>query len=194
MQKYGKLEMTYKDLKPFISIWIFFDVSKKYENTIKIEHPYEETLYGKRKKFGLDCDIIKAIKIYLGKEINEENQCLALFGTLFSMKLTYEEKIKQLNKIDPEFLDKKIEKEVNTMCNLGEAYREEFLKEGRIVGHQEGLREGREKGSMDANFKAALSIVNKLHLDFKGALIILDITEPKEQDIYMKKYAVLKNH
>lgn len=69
-----------------------------------------------------------------------------------------------------------------------------FLKEGRIVGHQEGLREGREKGSMDANFKAALSIVNKLHLDFKGALIILDITEPKEQDIYMKKYAVLKNH
>ena len=90
-------------------------------------------------------------------------------------------------------LDEEIEKEVNTMCNLGEAYREEFLNEGRMLGHQEGLQEGREEGSTNMAFKAALSMVDKLHFDFKKALIILDITDPKEQEIYLKKYEAL-NH
>ena len=124
---------------------------------------------------------MKAIKIYLGKEINTENNCLALFGTLFSMKLSYEEKIKKLNEIDSEFLDEEIEKEVNTMCNLGEAYREEFLNEGR------------KEGSTNMAFKAAVSMVEEFHVDFKRALIVLKITDPKEQEIYLKKYEALNN-
>ena len=198
MQNYGKMEETYKELKPFVSIWIFFDALKKYENTIKIDIQHEETFFGKKEKFNTNRATMKAIKIYLGKEINTENNCLALFGTLFSMKLSYEEKIKKLNEIDSEFLDEEIEKEVNTMCNLGEAYREEFLNEGRMLGHQEGraegLQEGREEGSTNMAFKAALSMVDKLHFDFKKALIILDITDPKEQEIYLKKYEDLKNN
>ena len=132
---------------------------------------------------------MKVILIYLGKEIDSNNPCLALFGTLFSMKLTYEEKIKQLNEIDPEFLDEEIEKEVNIMCNWGEMFRDEFLNEGRIVGHQEG----REEGFIDATFNNAMSIVEKLHFDFKRALILLDITDPKEQEFYLKKYKTLNN-
>ena len=182
MQNYGKMEETYKELKPFVSIWIFFDALKKYENTIKIDIQHEETFFGKKEKFNTNRTLMKAIKIYLGKEINTENNCLALFGTLFSMKLSYEEKIKKLNEIDSEFLDEEIEKEVNTMCNLGEAYREEFLNEGR------------KEGSTNMAFKAALSMVDKLHFDFKKALIILDITDPKEQEIYLKKYEDLKNN
>ena len=177
MQNQGNMNQFYRELKPFISIWIFLDVPKKYENTIKVNHLYEETLFGKREMFDVDYGIMKAVKIYLGKEIEEGNQLLALFGTLFSMKLSYEEKIKKLNEIDSGFLDEEIEKEVNTMCNLGEAYREEFLNEG----------------SMNATFKNAISIVDKLHFDFKKALNILDITDPKEQDFYLKKYEDLKN-
>ena len=189
MQNYGKMEETYKELKPFVSIWIFFDVLKKYENTIKIDIQHEETFFGKKEKFNTNRAIMKAIKIYLGKEINTENNCLALFGTLFSMKLSYEEKIKKLNEIDSEFLDEEIEKEVNTMCNLGEAYREEFLNEGRMLGRQEG----REEGSTNMAFKAALSMVEEFHIDFKRALIVLKITDPKEQEIYLKKYEALNN-
>ena len=184
-QNYGKMEETYKELKPFVSIWIFFDVLKKYENTIKIDIQHEETFFGKKEKFNTNRTLMKAIKIYLGKEINTENNCLALFGTLFSMKLSYEEKIKKLNEIDSEFLDEEIEKEVNTMCNLGEAYREEFLNEGRMLGHQEG--------EMNATFNDAMSIVDEFHVDFKRALIVLKITNPKEQDFYLKKYEDLKN-
>ena len=190
MQNQGNMNQFYRELKPFISIWIFLDVPKKDEYTIKVDHLYEETLFGKRKMFDVDYGIMKAVKIYLGKEINTENNCLALLGTLFSMKLSYEEKIKELNEIDLEFLDEEIEKEVNTMCNLGEAYREEYLNEGRILGHQEG----REEGLVDATFNNALSIVDKLHFDFKKALIILDITDPKEQELYLKKYEALKNN
>ena len=193
MQNYGKMEETYKELKPFVSIWIFFDVLKKYENTIKIDIQHEETFFGKKEKFNTNRALMKAIKIYLGKEINTENNCLALFGTLFSMKLSYEEKIKKLNEIDSEFLDEEIEKEVNTMCNLGEAYREEFLNEGRMLGHQEGLQEGRAEGSTNMAFKAALSMVEEFHIDFKRALIVLKITDPKEQEIYLKKYEALNN-
>ena len=181
MQNYGKMEETYKELKPFVSIWIFFDALKKYENTIKIDIQHEETFFGKKEKFNTNRTLMKAIKIYLGKEINTENNCLALFGTLFSMKLSYEEKIKKLNEIDSEFLDEEIEKEVNTMCNLGEAYREEFLNEGR------------KEGSTNMAFKAAVSMVEEFHVDFKRALIVLKITDPKEQEIYLKKYEALNN-
>ena len=178
MQNQGNMNQFYRELKPFISIWIFLDVPKKYENTIKVDHLYEETLFGKRKMFDVDYGIMKAVKIYLGKEINTENNCLALLGTLFSMKLSYEEKIKELNEIDLEFLDEEIEKEVNTMCNLGEAYREEFLNEG----------------SMNATFNNAISIVEEFHIDFKKALIVLKITDPKEQEVYLKKYETLKTN
>ena len=105
-----------------------------------------------------------------------------MFGTLFSMDLSYEKKIKQLNEIDPEFLDKELEKEVNTMCNLGEAYRDEYLNQGRI------------EGSTNMAFKAALSMVEEFHVDFKRALIVLKITDPKEQEFYLKKYEALNSN
>ena len=152
----------------------------KNQNSIRIYSPKEQKIYGKQGK-EISGSKMKAVLIYLGKEIDEGNQLLALFGTLFSMELSYEEKIKQLNEIDSEFLDKEIEKEVNTMCNLGEAYREEFLNEGR------------KEGSTNMAFKAAVSMVEEFHVDFKRALIVLKITDPKEQEIYLKKYEALNN-
>ena len=181
MQNYGKMEETYKELKPFVSIWLILNGALKDQNSIRIYSPKEQWVYGNQGRKILNSKM-KAILVYLEKEINTDNNCLALFGTLFSMKLSYEEKIKKLNEIDSEFLDEEIEKEVNTMCNLGEAYREEFLNEGR------------KEGSTNMAFKAALSMVDKLHFDFKKALIILDITDPKEQEIYLKKYEDLKNN
>ena len=201
MQNYGKMEMTYKKLKPFTSIWFIMNGPKKFQNSICVYSPKPQMIYGNQWIEDSDPKM-KVILIYLGKEIDSNNPCLALFGTLFSMKLTYEEKIKQLNQIDPEFLDEEIEKEVSIMCNWGEMFRDEFLNEGRIVGHQEGrkegLQEGREEGLQEGStnmaFKAALSMVDKLHLDFKKALIILDITDPKEQEFYLKKYEALNSN
>ena len=180
MQNYGKMEETYKELKPFVSIWLILNGPLKNQNSIRIYSPKEQKIYGKQGK-EISGSKMKAVLIYLGKEIDEGNQLLALFGTLFSMELSYEEKIKQLNEIDSEFLDKEIEKEVNTMCNLGEAYREEFLNEGR------------KEGSTNMAFKAAVSMVEEFHVDFKRALIVLKITDPKEQEIYLKKYEALNN-
>ena len=181
MQNYGKMEETYKELKPFVSIWLILNGTLKDQNSIRSYSPKEQMIYGNPGKKILNSKT-KAVLVNLGREIDENNQLLALFETLFSMKLSYEEKIKKLNEIDSEFLDEEIEKEVNTMCNLGEAYREEFLNEGR------------EEGEMNATFKNAILIVDKLHFDFKRALIILDITDPKEQDFYFKKYKSFKNN
>ena len=185
MQNYGKMEETYKELKPFVSIWLILNGALKDQNSIRSYSPKEQMIYGNPGKKILNSKT-KAVLVNLGKEIDENNQLLALFGTLFSMELSYEEKIKKLNEIDSEFLDEEIEKEVNTMCNLGEAYREEFLNEGR--------KEGLQEGEMNATFNDAMSIVDKLHFDFKRALIILDITDPKEQAIYIEKYENLKNN
>ena len=80
------------------------------------------------------------------------------------------------------------------MCNWGEMFRDEFLNEGRIVGHQEGRKEGLQEGFIDATFNNAMSIVEKLHFDFKRALILLDITDPKEQEFYLKKYEALNSN
>ena len=181
MQNYGKMEENYKEFKPFVSIWLILNGTLKDQNSIRSYSPKEQMIYGNPGKKILNSKT-KAVLVNLGREIDVNNQLLALFGTLFSMELSYEEKIKQLNEIDLEFLDEEVEKEVNTMCNLGEAYREEFLNEGR------------EEGEMNATFKNAISIVDKLHFDFKRALIILDITDPKEQDFYFKKYKSFKNN
>ena len=180
MQNYGKMEETYKELKPFVSIWLILNGTLKDQNSIRIYSPKEQWVYGNQGRKILNSKM-KAILVYLGKEIDEENQLLALFETLFSMELSYEEKIKKLNEIDSGFLDEEIEKEVNTMCNLGEAYREEFLNEGR------------KEGSTNMAFKAAVSMVEEFHVDFKRALIVLKITDPKEQEIYLKKYEALNN-
>ncbi len=193
MQNQGNMNRFYKELKPFVSLWIFMNVPKKYENTIKMNHEYEETIFGKHQSFDCDYDIMKSVKIYLGKEIYEENKLLSLLGTLFSMDLSYEEKIEKLNKIDAEFLDKEIEKEVNTMCNLGEMIQEESMNKGIKIGQKEGKEIGRAEGQMNTTFKAALSIVEEFHVDFKRALIVLKITNPKEQAIYLEKYKHLNN-
>ncbi len=197
MQYQGNMNQFYKELKPFVSIWIFMNAPKKVENTIKIDHEYEETIFGKKEIFDHAYDIMKAVRIYLGKEINEENKLLALLGTLLSMDLSYEEKIERLNKIDAEFLDEEIEKEVNTMCNLGEMLQEESMnkgiEQGKELGRAEGRIVGHKEGKMNTTFKAALSIVEEFHVDFKRALIVLKITNPKEQEIYLEKYKALKN-
>ena len=197
MQKYGRMEVTYKDLKPFISIWLIMNGPVKYQNSIRIYWPKERMIYGNRYQENINHKM-KGILIYLGKEINEENKLLSLFGTLFSMDLSYEEKIDRLNKIDAEFLDEEIEKEVNTMCNLGEMLQEESINKGIKIGQKEGLLEGREEGlqegKMNATFNDAILITKKLHFDFKRALILLDITNPKEQAIYLEKYKHLNNN
>ena len=181
MQSYGKMETTYKELKPFVSIWLIMNGPSKFKNKIKIFSLRENKIDGNQSTEDFNSKM-KAILVYIGKEIDEKNQLLALFGTLFSMDLSYEKKIKQLNEIDPEFLDKEIEKEVNTMCNLGEAYRDEYLNQGRI------------EGSTNMAFKAALSMVEEFHVDFKRALIVLKITDPKEQEFYLKKYEALNSN
>ncbi len=193
MQKYGKMDVSYKELKSFVSVWLIMNGPVKYQNSIRIYSPKEHLIYGNQYPENINHKM-KAILIYLGKEINEENKLLALLGTLLSMDLSYEEKIERLNKIDVEFLDEEIEKEVNTMCNLGEMLQEESMNKGIEQGKELGRAEGHEEGKTNTNFKAALSMVKKLHFDFKRALIILDITDSEEQAIYMEKYEAFKKN
>ena len=82
MQNYGRMEMTYKKLKPFISIWFIMNGPKKFQNSICVYSPKPQMIYGNQ--WIKDSNPkMKVIFIYLGKEIDSNNPCLALFGTLF---------------------------------------------------------------------------------------------------------------
>ena len=77
--------------------------------------------------------------------------------------------------------------------NLGQILYEESYKKGYEEGYKEGYKEGLETARINKIFKSTISIMEEFHMDFKRALIVLKITNPKEQDFYLKKYEDLKN-
>ena len=73
MQSYGKMETTYKELKPFVSIWLIMNGPSKFKNKIKIFSLRENKIDGNQSTEDFNSKM-KAILVYIGKEIDEKNQ------------------------------------------------------------------------------------------------------------------------
>ena len=186
------MSQLYKDLKPFVRIWILFNPPKGKENTIEEtwetvklkdgKNNTEQTKYGK----------MLSVRIYLGKEINREIPALELCGILFSNTLNKEEIIEQLYQLDPQLVDEELESEVSEMCDLGLMLQEESYNDGIVQGRAEGISVGRAEEKVSTTFKNILSTMKKLHYSLKEAMDFLDVDE-SEYSIYEAKYNAL-NH
>ena len=189
-QRKSTMSQLYKDLKPFVRIWILFNPPKGKENTIEEtweivklkdgKNNTEQTKYGK----------MLSVRIYLGKEINREIPALELCGILFSNTLSKDEIMKQLYELDPELLDEELESEVSEMCDLGLMIQEESYNDGIVQGRNEGRAEGRAEGRSEEKMNSILSIMKKLHYSLKQAMDFLDVDE-SEYSIYEEKYNAL---
>ena len=189
-QRKGTMSQLYKDLKPFVRIWILFNPPKGKENTIEEtwetvkckDGETEQVKYGK----------MLSVKIYIGKEISRKHPALELCGILFSNTLSKEEIMQQLYKLDPQLVDEELESEVNEMCDLGLMIQEESYNDGIVQGRSEGRAEGLALGTSNTTFRNILSTMKKLHYSLKEAMDFLDVDE-SEYSIYEEKYKAL-NH
>ena len=67
------METTYKELKPFVSIWLIMNGPSKFKNKIKIFSLRENKIDGNQSTEDFNSKM-KAILVYIGKEIDEKNQ------------------------------------------------------------------------------------------------------------------------
>ena len=185
-QRKGSMSELYKDLKPFVRIWILFNPPKGKENTIEKKWEVREIQNGNSENKEFIYDKILSVRIYLGKEINREISALELCGILFSNTLSKDEIMKQLYELDSELLDEELEIEVSEMCDLGLMIQEESYNDGIVQGRNEGRAEGRTEEKMNS----ILSIMKKLHYSLKQAMDFLDVDE-SEYSIYEEKYNAL---
>ena len=110
---------------------------------------------------------------------------LRLLAVLLSSKMMPDDK-KQI--LSGEFnipMTQTLDREVESMCNLGHAVFVEGVEQGRseglAEGRSEGLAEGRREGRSKSLLAAARSIMEKLGLNLDEALNALSIPENERQ-------------
>lgn len=132
-----------------------------------------------------DCDLLEAIIINLGEE-KDGNYAgiLKMLGTLFSVRMTIEEKKRILEKDFNLTLTIHEESEVTNMCTFSDAVEqmaiERGLKKGMLQGMQQGIQQGLQKGK----FESICNLMSTFHLDIYQSMEALMI--PKEDyEIYI---------
>ena len=134
---YGKIRKCY-------SIWVCMNPPKKRENTINIYQMTESHLIGSDREPVENYDLISLVMIHLGSEKGDNySGVLKLLGTLFTAKVTLEEK-KQI--LQDEYgipMTRTIEKEVSSM---GGSFYEAALARRWSDGVEQGMKQGIEQG------------------------------------------------
>lgn len=134
---------NYNDIKKVYSIWICMNSPEKIGNTITEFCMNKKDLVGTSGDLGR-YDLLSVIIIGLSRERAEETDGTKLhrfLGTLFSSRLSAEEK---KNILSSEFkipMEPELERRINIMCNLSEAIAEEGMEKGIETGIETGRKQ-----------------------------------------------------
>ncbi len=132
------VKTNYNDIKRVFSIWICMNMN---ENCMDYIHLSDDKLLGSYSWKGR-LDLLNIVMIGISKEVpeyDEKYELHRLLSTLFSMKLTMDEKI---NIIKTEYnipVNDKLRKDVGDMCNLSQGIRENAIAEVIINMHNNGF-------------------------------------------------------
>ena len=133
----------YDGIKKVYSIWICMNAPDYIGNAI--------SSYGIEKKDFIpgipdrreSYDKLTVVQICLNPKSEKGNQLTEMLNTLFSTEIKAGEKIKTLEQIFHIPMERKIEKELNQMCNLSDYVLEVGLKKGMEQGIEQGMERGR---------------------------------------------------
>ncbi|MGM9940986.1 MAG: PD-(D/E)XK nuclease family transposase [Bulleidia sp.] len=119
-EQYGTVftEGRYGDLQKVYSIWICPDPAQKRENVIIRFRTHQEIEFGHSSFTEADYDKKESVILFVGKNGDPNNQILDLLYTVFSDKMTTEEKKRRLSSTYGIEMTRKLENEVQEMCNL----------------------------------------------------------------------------
>ena len=161
-EQYGTVfrESEYHKIQKAYSIWICPEPTKKRKNSIIKYCITEKELYGKSFTDYKDYDKMNVVIVNLGDmEGAIDNQALDFLGTLFSIKMSFEEKKEKLGSKYGIKMTKELERDLSEMCSLS-------------FGIEEiGIRKGIEQGVEEGTFKTLLRLVEK------GKITIVDAAE-----------------
>ncbi len=136
------VDMDYNDIKRVYSIWICCGVEDSCMSHI---HLTEDVLLGKHKWKG-DLDLFNIVLIGIADNLpekTEEYEFHRLLGTLLSMNMSVDERVKLLAEEHNIKRDEYIERRLARMCNLSQGVQEYGMKLGKAEGRVEGRTEGR---------------------------------------------------
>lgn len=135
------VKSNYDNIVRTYSIWICFNMN---ENCLNHIHLVDTPLVGEHKWAG-DLNLVNIILVGLDKKATKasleetENNLHYLLGTLFSNRLTSEEKIKLLDTRFKMGDSETVRKEMEDMCNLSYGILEEGIEQGIELGMKKGL-------------------------------------------------------
>lgn len=119
----------YNDIKRVFSIWICMNMN---ENSMNYVHLANEKIIGSYEWKG-SLDLINIVLIGLSKKLPKQGQPYELhrlLGTLLSMELSVDEKLKIIELEYGIPVEDDMRKDVDIMCNLSQGIKEEGIKEG----------------------------------------------------------------
>ena len=167
---YGKINKVY-------SIWIVMNTSDEKKNTINEYSICEKMIAGNIKETRENYDLIDIIIVRLGDEDSiEEKSLLRMLNILLSKKSGKQRVNKMLKDefgISPRG---SLEKEINTMCNLGEGLYESAYQ----TAYQTASEEMRTKTWAED----AIKFMKKTNITAKEAVEILEIPEEKQKAVF----------
>ena len=135
------IKKDYNDIRQVYSIWVCMNMD---ENSLNHIHLTDDSIIGHQKWKG-NLNLLNIVMIGLTKELPPKEVKYKLhrfLGSLLSSKLSVVDKLQILGGEFGIPTKGDIGKEVESMCNLSMAVKEEGWREGLAEGHAKGLAEG----------------------------------------------------
>ena len=164
-EQYGRYfsHSSYQKLRKVYSVWICMNAPDNVGNAMVEYKISKNDRIGNVPEEVKSYDKLSVIRICLNtkKGPGEEGSLHHFLNVLLSPVLKPEEKAEIFSRVYGIRMEKEIRKELEGMCNLGEAIEEEAMKRGR----KEGKREGRAESLV----KSVESAMKSFHVDLRTA-------------------------
>ena len=136
----------YDSIKKVYSIWICMNAPGYIGNAVSeysiVKKDCIPGIPDKREAY----DKMTVVEICLNPKSKKGNRLTEMLNVLFSMEMKAEKKIKELEQRFHIPMEKKLEKELNQMCNLSDYVVEVGLKKGMEQGMKQGMKQGIKQG------------------------------------------------
>ena len=156
----------YGDLKKVYSIWIFMESPEHAAHTISSYTIAHNNLYGEYvEKERYDLMNVIAVRLALNEHLEGGGQLHQMLETLFSSKMTIQEKEEKLEKEFGMRITEEVKKGADFMCNISDLIEEQGIKKGLQQGEnrfgrlvsallKDGLTEVVERVAVDEEARA----------------------------------------
>lgn len=171
----------YEDLKKVYSIWIYMDAPDYASHTISAYTIHHENLYGEyEEKERYDLMSVIAVRLAVDKEKEGGNQLHGMLETLFSKKMSVQEKEEKLERNFGMRMTEKVKEGAGSMCNYSDWVEERAIERGMAKGIAQGMAQGMAQGIAQGEKNLLISQVKK-KLDKN--MTVVEIAEALEQNV-----------